>query len=166
MLFRSRASIDAGTLSEVKYFSAPHFKGTLRSIPKVVVGADQATIHDVSQLLLDFKFHQGHPPSANERLSEETREGLEKKFLDVRGRLERHPLQFQLLFEIRAQLTAFKEYASSKGKPALAEVYGRALTIIEGIIETKRPPQPETLEKDQVFKLILDHAANFGKSPT
>lgn len=161
-------SIDTGNLSRIKYFESETMRGELRRIPRVVVGADRRTISDVSQLLLDFRMMQTHPASNRDDLSIESKESRREEFGKVREQLAEHPLQFQLLFEIKAQLEAFEAYAGSIGKQEAASAYEKILATIDKIIEdkmsTKRISEiKEKVERDDIYKLIIEKAKNFGK---
>jgi hypothetical protein len=51
---RIRSSIEEGELSRVKYFKSENFRGELRNVPRVVIGADHPTVENISNLLLRF----------------------------------------------------------------------------------------------------------------
>ncbi|MBI4094345.1 MAG: hypothetical protein HY436_00900 [Candidatus Liptonbacteria bacterium] len=46
-----KESIENGTLSLIKYFDSEYFHGTLRQVPRVVIGADRSTTKEVTDLL-------------------------------------------------------------------------------------------------------------------
>lgn len=132
---RIREEIDQGKLATVKYFPPEHIgkqKG-LHAIPHVVVGANAKTIRELAELWLER---------------------------DNRA-LDKHPIQFQILEEIIAQLDAFQEYAKRVRKPEIAAVYEKTKKIVAAIHSEKRLSLKDNEERDSVFYEIQESARNF-----
>jgi hypothetical protein len=51
---RIRSSIEDGKLSRIKYFKSKNFRGELKPVARVVIGADHAVTEDISDLILSF----------------------------------------------------------------------------------------------------------------
>ena len=122
---RIKAEIDEGKLAEVKYFESDniHFKGKLKMLPRIVVGADFKTVSELSELWLEGN---------NKALAE-------------------HQIQFQVLEEIIMQLRAFKTYAEGAGQQKITGVYKRALNIILPVYREKAKKMKDNRERDSVF---------------
>lgn len=131
-LERIKREIRNGQLTRIKYFVSEYmgFRGELTRVPRVVIGADVTRIRELSDLWL------------NKRKRE----------------LADHPVQFQILEEMRMQLEFFKEYAREVGREEIALVYHRSLEMIKGIIASKQEEKGELpveeLERDQIFRSI------------
>jgi len=125
---RIKREIDEGKMAEVKYFQSDNqeFKGKLKMIPRIVIGADSKAISELSELWL-----------------EESR-GSKKV-------LAEHQIQFQILEEIIMQLRAFKTYAEKIGQNKIAEVYKQALNIILPIYKEKTKQIKDKRNRDSVF---------------
>ena len=107
-LKRIRNEIDHETLSQIKYFESSDgsFKGSLKKVPRVVIGAD---------------FHQ------IERLADLWVNGKKKE-------LAEDPMQLQILDEVAMQLRSFQTYATRNNHPAVAAIYQRQLELIQRIM--------------------------------
>lgn len=107
-LKRIRNEIDHETLSQIKYFESSDgsFKGSLKKVPRVVIGAD---------------FHQ------IERLADLWVNGKKKE-------LAEDPMQLQILDEVAMQLRSFQAYATRNDHPAVAAIYQRQLELIRRIM--------------------------------
>lgn len=106
--------IDRGELTMMSYFHSErqHFKGEKRNIPRVIVGADRQTMHDLTVTWMK-------------------EEGMIADFT-------KHPMQIQMLDGIVWQLEAFAAYAEKKNKPALVEIYRNDLAIIREVLSEKQ----------------------------
>lgn len=111
-LIKIREEIDAGRLSEIKYFASSdgNFQGSLKKVPRVIVGADRKTIIDLAQLWTENK----------------------------KTDLAKHPVQLQLLDEIILQLRTFINYAEANGKDAVIDIYRKQLRLVESIRQSPR----------------------------
>ena len=131
---RIREEIDNGRLSQIKYFNSKNFRGELKNVPRVIIGADRSTIRQVGELWLENK----------------------NKELAV------HPVRKIILDEIMVQLKAFSDYAVSRGKKDIADSYGASLKIIKRIIdEDKERNAPLSPINDKVFSAIIEYCKNF-----
>jgi hypothetical protein len=103
--------IGNGSLTKVRYFHSDRqrFTGQKNDIPRVVVGADHRTIHDLMQPWAEMK---------NRDLAD-------------------HPVQIQILDEMVWQLDAFAKYALKKKKPDLAEICQNDALILRGVLKEK-----------------------------
>lgn len=133
---RIKNEIDRGELARVKYFASEHLgvRGELAKIPRVVIGADAKTVRELAELWLER---------------------------DNRA-LARHPVQFQIIEEIVAQLDAFHDYATQKKQFEIAAVYDKTRKILAAIDSQKRTSLKDTGERDSVFYAIQESARNFG----
>lgn len=164
-LARIRGSINEGTLSEIKYFLARNNQGEITEraeksgVPRVVVGADQKTMDEVGELLIRYKTLRKNQPKPGEVGHDD--------FRKLREKLAAHPMQFQIISEVRAQLTAFRGYAEANNKLAVIPAFDRMLGILDSIMEQKpEAASEETLariEEDEVYKMILEETRNFGE---
>ncbi len=152
-------SIEGGYLSRVKYFSSHNFRGELRQIPRVVIGADQKTMQEVAELLLRFKTRQKHPSV-----------GKAGEFKETRAALQNHPLKFILFQEIASQLNTFESYARSHGKGGveIANKYHEAIEILSHVLEEDKEKNPSAIvgaidkvEADKIYKMILEKTKEF-----
>ena len=111
-LIKIREEIDAGRLSEIKYFASSdgNFQGSLKKVPRVIVGADRKTIIDLAQLWTENK----------------------------KTDLAKHPVQLQLLDEIILQLRTFINYAETNGKDSVIDIYRKQLRLVESIRQSPR----------------------------
>jgi hypothetical protein len=128
-LSKIKEDIRNGALSRIKYFSSEYmgFRGELKNVPRVVVGADIQKIEELMKLWL----------------------AGDKK------RLGEHPVQLQILGEIRVQLRTFEEYAQEVGRPEIASIYSKTAIIIEKILSGKTKQLGITSPaQDKIFKEI------------
>lgn len=136
---RIKNDIEEGHLSEIKYFSSDRLgiKGKKINIPKVVIGADRKHVQDLVELWLNNR---------NKELAE-------------------HHMQIQILKEIKLQLDAFAKYAERKGRPEIAEIYRKALSIVRTIIREKKVvgDMLDKMEEDEVYKSIQEYSTFIGE---
>lgn len=162
-----RESIRNSELSSVKYFESTNFRGQLRHVPRVIVGADHSMMEDISATLLKFiRMKQAIEENRKEKNESELAKQLPAQFAKLRSQLADHPLQRALLIEIKVQLEAFKRFAEKIDKAPEAAEYERLLSIVDGIIAEKEEDGPNILDKekepdDEVFRMILAEAAAF-----
>ncbi len=145
-----RRSIDEDKLTRVKYFKSRGLRGELSGFPRVIVGADQPTIANLINLVLEAK--KNKDPKEVPRLQR---------------RLENDPVQFQFLFEVKIQLEAFRKYAEKKGKRKAAARYKEVLAIIDAIINEKTKEKNKLqilseIRRDEVFQMIIKEAESFS----
>jgi hypothetical protein len=131
---RIKKEIEAGKLTEIKYFVSEHTPPTkLPGIPRVVIGADAKTVKELSDLWL---------------------EGDKKK-------LATHPIQFQILEEIVYQLKSFADYAEEVGQKEAAKKYREELKKVSAIYQHKLSEVKDTGDRDEVSFNIESCARNF-----
>lgn len=161
-----REDINNGKLSNAKYFQSPNFRGELRNIVRVVVGADQSTIDNVSDLIVR-KMRLDKTIDANKK--SENRSESAQQLIKERGRvlstLGEHPLQWIVLLEIQQQLEAYQRYAEQKQKPNVIKECNKILAIIERVIADKEEvglaPNEDTVLDDRVYQLIQQEVKSF-----
>jgi hypothetical protein len=89
---RIRSSIEDGKLSRIKYFKSKNFRGELKPVARVVIGADHAVTEDISDLILSFmrmkKTIAEHRRAQN---TTDTAKELPQKLSEVRKKLANHP---------------------------------------------------------------------------
>lgn len=112
---RIEDSIRSGELGYIRYFKSGRFRGELKHVPMVVVGADMETVRGLSELWLSRKNAQ----------------------------LGRHPMQEIFVEEITNQLTAFAAFARAVGKPEAEAVYLQALEIVREGVRNREPDSRE-----------------------
>jgi len=165
---RIRSSIEDGNLSRVKYFRSKNFRGELKPVARVVIGADHVVTEDISNLMLTFMRMQ-RTIAENRRTKNENDSAneLPKKLSEVRKKLADHPLHQIVLTEIRAQLEAFQSYAQQRGKQTAADEYTKILHLIAEIIDEKDGPSNvqnnEIVDNDEIYKTIIENAKGFGR---
>lgn len=142
---RIKNEIDKGSLTQVKYFVSPtqHFRGELRKIPRVVVGADIDSVNGLITLWLN----------------------------EDNALLERHPVQLKILDEMKMQLEVFREYAKQRN-PELFPVFQQRINFIDSLIEQKRDLRNELVsseildeEHDKVLLTIRSCLTSIFKVP-
>ncbi len=101
--------IERGQLSSVKYYRAADGAVGLKNVPKVVIGADAASVTELMNL-----------------------------WLENDPRMRTHPIQMQMLLGIQMQLEVFERFARLKKQGQLATMYGDAKRFIDGLVEEKR----------------------------
>lgn len=151
-----KKSIESGQLTMIKYFRSEDETVSREpiAVPRVIVGADQKTIREISELLLLFKTRQKHPAA-----------GQPGEFKEARERLQNNKLQSQLLLEIKTQLESFLSYAKKLRQTILAKKYKEVLEIINGVLAEKESadnynPDYAELENDNVYRAIIEKAAS------
>lgn len=105
-----RASIRKGDMSTVKYFvsSDENFRGELKNIPKIIVGADSDTIHELARCILKDK-----------------------------KALAKHPFQFDMLLAMIEQSEILGLYANSIGETDVARAYISRRNMFSEIYDAK-----------------------------
>ncbi len=166
---RIRSSIiEDGKLSRIKYFKSKNFRGELKPVARVVIGADHAVTEDISNLILTFtrmkKTIAEHRKTQN---TTDTAKELPRKLSEVRKKLANHPLQQIVMTEIRTQLEAFQTYAQQLGEQTAADEYAKMLHLITEIIDDKDGPSNANnntvVDNDEIYQLILQNAKSFER---
>lgn len=134
---RLRQEVEKGFLAKIKYFVSRHlpFRGELRDLPRFAILAQKDTLAEVAKLWV------------------ETPSGAAK-------RLENHPLQFQILEQLREQCLAFIPHARLHHQEKTARAYEKALRIIDKIIAEKQAPGTyveDDGQRDDVSQEFIDY---------
>jgi hypothetical protein len=161
-----RKDISNGKLSDAKYFKSPNFRGELRNIVRVVVGADQFTIDNISDLIVrKMRLNKTIEENKKSENSSESTKQLTKERGRVSTALGEHPLQWIVLFEILQELEAYQRYAEKMQKPNIVKECGKILGIINQVIADKKDvglsPNEEALSSDRVYQLIREEIKSF-----
>ncbi len=158
-----RASIENGTLSTVGYFESDNFRGELRPVVRVVVGADERMVRGISDLMLRavrMKETIAKSRAAGDR--SEVAKRLPQDFAKNRKALAEHPIQWVVLLEMKEQLEAFESHARALGKERVAGECAKILHIVEKVIDDKEREGQEVdrvaAEDDAMFRLIRSEA--------
>lgn len=135
---RIRKEIDADNLATVKYFESHGFKGSLRQLPRVVIGVEKDTVIALAGLW-----------SRQEK-----------------SKLGGHFVKDILIQEIERQLRTFLVYAQSNGATAAVKSYTKALGTIKNIrenasVDTAGKDRQDAVSKDRVFQEIKNQLINF-----
>jgi hypothetical protein len=161
-----RSSIDNGQLSSGKYFKSGNFRGELRHILRVVVGADQPTVDNISDLIVrSMRLRKSIKANEEMKNSSESASQLPAELGKVMKALAEHPLQWILLLEIKNQLEASRKRAEKKQRPGVVEVCDNILAIINKVMEDKKDVgqsvDEEMLLNDRVYQLIQQEVKSF-----
>lgn len=103
--------IDNERLAVVKYFHSEHMNihGQLSKLPKVIIGAERATVEELAELWIGNK----------------------------NKALEEHRVQIMILTQMKEQLEVFALYAESMKKTDIARIHREGLAIISKILDSK-----------------------------
>lgn len=117
-------------LQEVKYFKSQisnekgeYYKGSIRDLIPVVIGADKHNVDNLFQTFSELKF-----------LEKDKTEGAKIRRRELRYELSRNPLQTLFVEEIKIQLETYKKV--SENKKVIDECFS-LLKIIDEVIEMK-----------------------------
>ncbi len=116
---RIENSILSGELGYIRYFKSGRFRGELKHVPMVVVGADMETVRQLSELWLAKKNAQ----------------------------LGRHPIREVFVEEIINQLEVFAEFAHATDKPEAEAVYTQALETVRAALKNREPDTRQMKEE-------------------
>jgi hypothetical protein len=138
---RIKQEIDAGTLTNVKYFKdseGKKLKDGLPRIPRVIIGLKRETVIELAKLWVNRKNKE----------------------------LAAHPVQAEIIEEILLQLTAHRNYAKRFKKDDLVAIYDEQLALLQEIQTEKQAMFGSTaLEyrtNDPVFGAIRTAAENLN----
>ncbi len=126
---RIKKEIDAGKLSEIKYFNSPRSgRKTLQNVPRLVLAVDGKTANQMIDMWVN-----------NEKES-----------------LANHPIQLQALKEFELQLKTFEKYCRVVNKNnEIADIYKHALERVKKLIDDKKKKFPNFSGED--FDAGYDH---------
>lgn len=110
-----KRDIERGHMATVRYFhdTEKEHKGSLRNIPKIVIGLSASNTIDLANILWS--------------------ERVPKK--EVVRMVEHHPCRGIIIEQIRAQLDAFARYAQKCNQPAVAKAYRDARATFDSLDE-------------------------------
>ena len=143
-----RKMIEEGILAQVKYFISDigGFRGELKNIPIVVVGADMEILDELFDTWIRFQ-------RLRKQKNKEGQESVTKKIRELNLQLQNHKVQVQLLRQIKMQLEKFHDFAQKSNQTKIADKLRANLSIINSILETK---PPEIMESRSNFEEALE----------
>jgi hypothetical protein len=157
---RVRDSIESGKLTRVKYFKAEkddeYDYTSLENIPRVVIGCDRRAVEELVGVWK--KLNEARKRPDNEENSKLRR--------NLFGLIQNHPIQFQILLEMKMQLEYFAQYAAEHGKKDLAKEFEKRLAPIDHLLsatrlkeEGKVMPDKSAFTRDKVYEEISNAVA-------
>jgi len=125
-LERIKNNLDKKELSEIKYFASENtdYKGPIKKIPRLVIGANRETVDDLMETFLESK----KPSSSIKKEGE----------LSPSKKLETHYFQINMLKQIIYQLETFRDYTSKLEDEKLYDKLDYFLKKIVDILESKK----------------------------
>ncbi len=135
---RIKNEIEADELAQVKYFESHGFKGSLRQLPRVVIGVEADKVIELAGLWMRNK----------------------------NAELGRHPAKNIILVEIVEQLKIFRDYAEKLGKTNALKSYDQTIRTLQPLLDTvKKMSQKdrELVSEDRVYdsiKFQISHRFN------
>lgn len=159
---RIRKDIQRGHLALIKYFYSPKTKirGRQEDVPKVVVGADAATVRELSGLWLNLsRARAAKMKLEKEEAPEQEIKPARDRIRSLQKQLGGHRMQFQILREIEIQLKYFIMLAENQKKDELVTRYQNTLSTIKTILEEKEivlsEEDEQKIQQDDVFREIM-----------
>lgn len=138
-----RKGIESGKLAHIEYFESERngIKGKINRIPMSVVGADRQTIKEMMD-----------------------------PWVAKNNALTHHPVQFQLLIQIREQMAVYAKYAKEvTHNPDIIDIFEQNLAIVSDILEQRKQvygseyaSKIRAIEKDKVHQRIMELLRNGG----
>ncbi|MCF7816000.1 MAG: hypothetical protein K9M10_03880 [Candidatus Pacebacteria bacterium] len=135
---RIKKEIENDNLATAKYFESHNFKGSLKQLPRVVIGVEKDTVIALAGLW--------------------SRQEKQK--------LATHFVKDVIVQEIEKQLRVFLIYAKSIGSTSAIKSYTKALGIIKSIREAAHQDKPDksqqdAITNDRVFREIIGQLSKF-----
>jgi hypothetical protein len=141
-------------LQEVKYFKSQirdekgeYYKGGLRDLIPVVVGADRGNVDNLFETFSELK-----------SLEKVKSENAKERRQELRKELAKNPLQGVFLKEIKIQLETYKKFLENKNEKVVNQC-DSLLKIIDEVIEEKEKKEiyfKEAMPNDQTFENIRE----------
>ncbi|MEX1063954.1 MAG: hypothetical protein WD898_01625 [Candidatus Paceibacterota bacterium] len=158
-----RRDIQKDHLTTIKYFASEEtgFRGELREVPRVIVGADVNTIRELAGLWLNLGKAKEKRTELEKDLGVDSPEveRVRGEIRSLRTRLGEHRVQFQILEEIKLQLEYFIKLSETQGKKDIESKYKNALDTISAILAEKNielsEEEQKKIERDRVYQTIL-----------
>lgn len=121
-----KAQIQQDQLTTVKYFQSNDFKGSLRNVPRVIIGVELDTVNQLAGLWLQ----------------------------NQKQKLAEHPVRLLFLTQIQKQLEIFLEYAQKNNAQNAIRSYTRALETVRTIRAEQKVGNPSDETADRVHAEI------------
>jgi len=133
-----KTRIDSGDIGVIKYLLTKTYRGEMRDVPRVVVGADMKNLNEIIKLWVDNK----------------------------KKKLAQHRVKFMVLSQIMVQLNDFAEYAEKTGKHEIADSFFRVLKIVENVWDEESKKYPDgnfDFDEDRVYIAIKSYCDDLNK---
>jgi hypothetical protein len=133
-----KTRIDSGDIGVIKYLLTKTYRGEMRDVPRVVIGADMKNLNEIIKLWVDKK----------------------------KKNLAQHRVKFMVLSQIMMQLNDFAEYAEKIGKHEIADSFFRVLKIVENVWEEESKKYPDgdlNFDEDRVYSAIKNYCDDLDK---
>lgn len=134
--------IERDRLADVKYFEAHNHTGSLKQLPRVVIGVEMDTVIALAALWMN----------------------------DRKKELSEHFVRDILVQEVTLQLKKFLEYAEAIGSTKATRSYREAITTIKNVNLNTTPTHDaeskKSIANDKVFRNIKQELESFTKAKT
>jgi len=135
-----KTRIDSGDIGVIKYLLTKTYRGEMRNVPRVVIGADMKNLNEIIKLWIDKK----------------------------KKKLAQHRVKFMVLSQIMVQLNDFAEYAEKTGKHEIAGSFYKVLRIVENIWDEESKNYPSendsfNFDEDRVYSAIKNYCDDLNK---
>ncbi len=157
-----RNDIRHGHLTTLKYFHSEKTgnAGMLKDVPKVIIGADFRQIREIAGLWLNLeKLKVKKMELMNQDRNHPELVSVREQIKSFAERLTNHRIQFQILWEIKAQLLYFRQLAVAQGKDAITAKYQNALETIGRVLDAKEPVLSDedgrNIKRDTAYRTIM-----------
>lgn len=161
-----KTSIQAETLTEVKYFKTDSYEGKLLKVPRVVIGIDNNGMKKSAEVVYN-----------NYLRAQKVKEpGAKQRFVEAQEAFAKSLFQMVILLEMSVQLHAFADYCRKTKRGKEATIYDKAARKIDAIFNEKKVAKDRSGEplvdtralydyvrEDRVFGMIRGEAESFGR---
>lgn len=165
-----KKSIQAETLSEVKYFKSETYEGKLLKVPRVIVGVDGGGMKKAAEIVYNFISRRDYL-----RAQKVKDPGAKQRFVEAQDTFAKSLFQMVILLEMSIQLHAFAEFSKKTRRDREAAIYEKSAKKIDSIFNAKRDEKDrngdnlidihalyEYIREDKVYAMIKEQAASFG----
>jgi len=152
---RIRDSVDAGTLSEVKYFKREGYEGRLLKVPRVVIGIDHAGMKQAAEVVYSFISKRNY--LRTQKFKDPV---IKQKFLEAQEAFAKSLFQMVVLLEMSIQLHAFADYCRKKQRGREAGIYDNAARKVDAIFNEKKMAKDKDGNSLVDTKALYDYLEN------
>ncbi len=133
---RIKTQIEKGDMGVIKYLLTNNYRGEMRNVPRVVIGADMKNLEEITKLWLDGK----------------------------RRALAQHQVKLIILDQMIIQLMNFSRYAENVGQHLIADSFNRVLKIVEKIYDKESEEEKNiNFNQDRVNQAIDKYCEDLEK---